>query len=266
MSLATLMYHDVVSGGRWNDSGFPGSAAAHYKLDVADFHAHLDGLLAAGTSFADPDAVARDDDAFCLLTFDDGGASGPAISEALRRRHIRACFFVTTARIGTPGFVSAEDLRTMRRDGHVIGSHSHTHPANISLLGAQALHAEWRRSVDVLEQLLGELVCTGSVPGGFTSATVIHAATAAGIRLLFTSEPTTREQRVGSCAVRGRYALLRETPAGIAVALATGTGGARLRQWAAWNIKKPLKRWAGPLYRFGRARLLHNRLSSNHDA
>jgi len=259
MSLATLMYHDVVPAGRWDESGFPGSAAAHYKLDTANFHAHLDALCVAGTLFADPDAVVRGSYEGCLLTFDDGGASASAAGEAMLQRGIRGCFFITTARIGSHGFVDAQTLRALRRDGHLIGSHSHTHPANISQLDASALRDEWQRSVDALEQVLGESVRAASVPGGFMSTAVLRSAEAAGISTLFTSEPTTQEWHSDTCAVLGRYALLRESSPAMAAALASGKGGARLKQWAAWNVKKPLKRWAGPVYRFARARLLQER-------
>ena len=273
MSLVSLMYHDVLSGGRWDDSGFPGSAAAHYKLDTANFLAHLDALVEAGLTFAEPDAVATGGYEGCFLTFDDGGASASWIGEALRARGIGGGFFITTARIGTRGFVSAHDLRAMRADGHLIGSHSHTHPANISRLDTRSLHREWRQSIDVLEQLLGEAVCAASVPGGFMSTPVLTAAEAAGIRTLFTSEPSTAVRHTGDCAVLGRYALLRESPPTFAVALAAGQGAARLGQWTRWNVKKPLKRWAGPVYRFTRARLLRSRddalrsaPSSHHDS
>ena len=183
----------------------------------------------------------------------------------MRQRGIRGCFFITTARIGTPGFVSAEDLRALHRDGHLIGSHSHTHPANISQLNAYALREEWRRSVDTLEQILGAPVSTASVPGGFMSTPVLRAAEAAGIRTLFTSEPTVREWYSGICVVLGRYALLRDSAPAVAVALASGEGAARMKQWAAWNVKKPLKRFAGPIYRLARARLLHKQVSSQRD-
>jgi len=260
MSLATLMYHDVVSAGRWDESGFAGSAAAHYKLDTANFIAHLDAMRAAGATFADPDGVAAGRYEGCLLTYDDGGASASAAGDLMRDRGIRGCFFITTGRIGTPGFVDAPMLRALRQDGHLIGSHSHTHPANISQLDTHALRDEWVRSVDALEQILGEPVGTASVPGGFMSTAVLRAAEAAGIRTLFTSEPTTRAWRGDTCAVLGRYALLRDSAPAIAVALASGEGSARLRQWAAWNVRKPLKRWAGPVYRFARTRLLHDRM------
>jgi peptidoglycan/xylan/chitin deacetylase (PgdA/CDA1 family) len=262
MSLVSLMYHDVVANGRWDDSGFLGSAADHYKLDAVNFAAHLDNLLAAGTHFADPNAVAGGLYEGCLLTYDDGGASAAAVGAAMVDRGVRGCFFITTSRIGTPGFVSAEDLRNLRREGHLVGSHSHTHPANISQLDTHALHEEWRRSVETLEHVLGERVDTASVPGGFMSTAVLRAAEAAGIRTLFTSEPTTRAWRSGSCSILGRYALVRHSTPAAAVALAGVRSGARLVQWAKWNIKKPLKRWAGPVYRLARERLLHGPRSS----
>jgi peptidoglycan/xylan/chitin deacetylase (PgdA/CDA1 family) len=261
MSLVSLMYHDVVADGRWDDSGFLGSAAAHYKLETRNFLAHLDGLRAAGTVFADPNAVVGGRYEGCLLTYDDGGASAVAAGEAMVERGMRGCFFITTARIGTPGFVTADDLRALRRAGHLIGSHSHTHPANISQLDAAALGDEWRRSVEALEQVLGEKVQVASVPGGFMSKAVLRAAEGAGIRTLFTSEPTTRAWRGGSCAVLGRYALVQADTPGVAVALAGAGCGARFRQWAKWNVKKPLKRWAGPAYRFVRERLLRERVA-----
>ncbi|WP_052697942.1 polysaccharide deacetylase family protein [Luteibacter yeojuensis] len=266
MSLVSLMYHDVVSDSRWDDSGFLGSAAAHYKLDTTNFLAHLDGLRAVGATFAEPGAVAAGRYEGCLLTYDDGGASAVAVGEAMVERGMRGCFFITTARIGTPGFVSADDLRALRRAGHLVGSHSHTHPANISRLDAAALRDEWRRSVEALEDVLGERVQVASVPGGFMSRAVLEAAEASGIRTLFTSEPTTRAWRRGGCAVLGRYALVQADAPAVAMALAGAGGGARFKQWAKWNVKKPLKRWAGPPYRFVRERLLHQRFGAPRDS
>ena len=45
MKIPSLMYHDVVEPGQADASGFPGGAAAHYKLDVAEFDTHLEALV-----------------------------------------------------------------------------------------------------------------------------------------------------------------------------------------------------------------------------
>lgn len=254
MRQASLMYHDVVADGCWDESGFPGAAAARYKLENGEFARHLDALMESGLDFGAVDARAPGSQ--CLLTFDDGGASAVHVGTALAARNMRGHFFITTSRIGTPGFVSAQDLRGLRRDGHVIGSHSHTHPAEISRLTARQLREEWQLSVEHLGDLLGEPIEVASIPGGFYSDAVAWAAESAGIRFLFTSEPITHVGAVGACRVMGRYALWRGMDARHALALARGEGGVRARQWLTWNLKKPAKRWAGPAYRFARTHLL----------
>ena len=256
MKQASLMYHDVVAQGRWDESGFPGAAAAHYKLEEGEFARHLDALMTSGLSFGVVDDTSMQSRPTCLLTFDDGGASAARVGAALTARSMRGHFFITTSRTGTRGFVSAEDLRALRRDGHVIGSHSHTHPAEISRLRSQPLLDEWRRSVECLGDVLGAPVDVASIPGGFYSDAVARAAEAAGIRFLFTSEPTARIGMLNACRVFGRYTLWRGMDAQRALALARGEGTARARQWLTWNLKKPLKRWAGPAYRFARTRRL----------
>src|SRR5690606_24151744 len=186
----------------------------------------------------------------CLITFDDGGASAVAAARLLDRHGMAGHFMVTGARVGTPGFVSGDDIRALVAGGHVIGSHSHTHPADISRLAPAALAAEWRDSVAALSELLGAAVDVASVPGGFHSRAVGQAAAQAGIRHLFTSEPTTAVGQVSGARVLGRYALQRGIAPEQVADLATGRGRARARQWLLWNAKKPAKRFAGPAYRW----------------
>jgi folate-dependent phosphoribosylglycinamide formyltransferase PurN len=242
-----LMYHDVVAPGAADGSGFPGPAAGRYKLDTDDFSRHLDALERTRLDFGAHTAH--------TLTFDDGGASATTIGRELVRRNMRGHFFITTSRIGTRAFVDVQALRELHAAGHVVGSHSHTHPAEISRLSPAALDAEWRSSVRALEAILDSPVTVASIPGGFYSPAVAASAAAAGIRTLFTSEPTVRTHRVGGCLVVGRYALWRGMAAPVAADLASGNGLARARQWLLWNIKKPLKRFAGPVYRLVRHRV-----------
>lgn len=256
MKIPALMYHDVVTPRQEDASGFPGRAAARYKLDAVEFDAHLTALAASGLRFVAVADVAAGNPRDCLLTFDDGGVSAIATAAALARRGMIGHFLVTTARIGQPGFVSAAEVQALHAGGHVVGSHSHTHPVEISRLDDAALKEEWRRSVDRLNTLLGMPVTVASIPGGFYAPRVAQAAAAAGIRYLFTSEPTVRTHQVDGCLVLGRHTLWRGMPPRQAVALASGRGAARQRQWLAWNLKKPLKRWARPLYGWVRHRWL----------
>lgn len=254
MAIASLMYHDVVAGGDWDASGFPGPSAASYKFQLEEFGRQLQMLAATGLRFPrvyDLDADAGD---ACLITFDDGGVGAVAAARLLDRHGMAGHFMVTGARVGTAGFVAAADIRALAAAGHVIGSHSHTHPADISRLDPAALAAEWRDSVAALAQITGDAVDVASVPGGFHSRAVGQAAAAAGIAHLFTSEPTTAVGRIGSSRILGRYALQRGITPDQVAALATGQGRARARQWLLWNAKKPAKRYAGPAYRWLRRR------------
>jgi peptidoglycan/xylan/chitin deacetylase (PgdA/CDA1 family) len=256
MKRPALMYHDVVEPGQADASGFPGGAAAHYKLDTDTFAMHLGALGHSGLRFGAVTDATLHAQYGGLLTFDDGGVSAVTIADMLEARGMRGHFLITTGRIGEPGFVSADQLRALHAAGHVVGSHSHTHPAEISRLDAAALAEEWNRSVAGLTEILGAPVTVASVPGGFHSRAVAQAAAAAGIRHLFTSEPTLRTHVVDGCVVLGRYTLWRGMPAQRAVALALGREFARPRQWLTWNLKKPLKRWARPAYRLLRRRWL----------
>ncbi|GGK09123.1 polysaccharide deacetylase family protein [Luteimonas terricola] len=250
MNIASLMYHDVVTAGEDDESGFPGPSAASYKLLWPQYEAHVGRLAASGLRFPRVDAADAFAPGHCLLTFDDGGASSLAAARVLDAHGMTGHFLITGVRIGTPGFVSEADLRALAATGHVIGSHSHTHPVDISRLSAAAMAAEWRDSVHRLADVLGAPIEVASIPGGFYTREVAASAFASGIRYLFTSEPITAVARQGQGLLIGRYALQRGMGPEAAAAFAQGTGTARQRQWLLWTLKKPAKRWARPAYQW----------------
>ena len=126
------------------------------------------------------------------LTFDDGGASATEIALGLERHGWRGHFFATTSRIGSPGFLEKEELVELARRGHVIGSHSHTHPTYMGRLDQRSIDREWTASRALLAEILGEAPEIASVPGGFVTPVVIDSAYRAGYRILLTSEPRSR--------------------------------------------------------------------------
>ena len=198
VNAAALMYHDVTPAGREDASGFPGGDAARYKLTPAQFDDHLAAIRLKVNRPVDViEAVDLEHGpAPLLLTFDDGGASAMAIADRLERAGWRGHFFMTTAYVGRPGFLDAARLRELRRRGHCVGSHSHSHPLRMARLPIVRLRDEWMRSVATLADALGEPIHAASVPGGHHSSAVARAAADAGIRFLFTSEPTVRIRRV----------------------------------------------------------------------
>ena len=246
-----LLYHDVVEGDD-DQSGFPGGGAARYKLPRAEFTAHLDAIAAVAgftTLRAPREAGPPGDDVSSLITFDDGGVSAATvIAGELERRGWRGYFFITVDFIGRAGFVDREQIIDLARRGHVIGSHSCSHPTRMSACPRPQLLDEWRRSREVLSEILGEPVTCASVPGGYYSRAVAETAAEAGLTHLFNSEPTTRTAEVGGCHVHGRYTIYRGMTASMAASLAAGSPPALLRQAAAWKLKKALKAVGGRAY------------------
>jgi peptidoglycan/xylan/chitin deacetylase (PgdA/CDA1 family) len=237
------MYHDVVAAGAEDASGFPGRDAALYKVTPEQFEAHMRAIRAAvNAAPASPAAPTP------VITFDDGGVSAVAAADALERHGMRGHFFITTNYIGTPGFLDQAGIRELHRRGHVVGSHSCSHPLRMGHCTREQLLQEWTLSRSVISSILGEPVNAASVPGGDYSPRVAEAAARAGFTELFTSEPTAATREAFGIELRGRYTIQRWTTAATAAALARGALTACARQAAVWNVKKMGKRLAGPAY------------------
>jgi peptidoglycan/xylan/chitin deacetylase (PgdA/CDA1 family) len=245
-----LLYHDVVPPDDSNASGFPGPSAASYKLSSSEFARHLAAVSAVAARRGTVWELASADSGTppVFLTFDDGGASASGVADLLEGAGWRGHFFITTDYLGEPGFVTPAQVRDLAARGHVIGTHSCSHPVRMATCPPERLLGEWVRSTGVLGDILGETVRVGSVPFGASSPRVVGAAAAAGMTALFTSEPTTRCHSVDGCTVIGRFALRRDTPAAVAAALASGDLGVRLRQFWSWNLKKLAKAVGGDAY------------------
>lgn len=245
MRIPTILYHDVVDG-EWDASGYPGAGAARYKLRQADFEKHLDAIALGGRASAvTVDAMLADPaPGRFLITFDDGGASSLHIADRLEARGWRGHFFITTGKIGAATFLTRADIRELHGRGHVIGTHTRSHPHWMSDLPREQLLEEWSASAAELADIVSATATTGSVPGGATSREVTLAARDAGLRVLFNSQPTTLTSDVDGCVVLGRFAVRNGTSAQRAAALVHGLGAARLLQSTEWAAKGLAKRYA----------------------
>ncbi len=251
MRITSILYHDVVPPGAADSSGFPGPAAARYKLEVSQFERHLTALqeVTVGVPGSVLQLLSANHSAPSLvLTFDDGGNSALKAAEMLDCIGWRGHFFITTNHIGEKTFLNTDQLRELRERGHVVGSHSCSHPERMAACSWQQMLREWSESVRVLSDLLGETVITASVPGGSYCRKVAQAAAASGIKVLFTSEPMTRTRRVDGCLILGRYTIYRGMPPSVAAGFATGHWRPRLQQMLYWNLKKAVKRVGGDTY------------------
>jgi peptidoglycan/xylan/chitin deacetylase (PgdA/CDA1 family) len=249
MRAIALMFHDVVPRGCSKLSGFQGADADVYKLDCAEFRQHLSAIQhslqcqpTTGPEFSHRSSAPCD----VLLTFDDGGVSAVShVADMLDEFGWKAHFLVTAGRIGTRGFLDRSQIRELHRRGHVIGSHSFTHPLRMAYCTAEELDKEWQRSVLSLSDILGEPIRVASVPGGYYSRQVAIAAATAGIRLLFTSEPVTSSQTVGGCLVLGRFTIKRGDDPRRSAAIVREDWQRKVREYLFWEVKKLAKALLG---------------------
>ncbi len=246
LKTACLGYHEVTDN--VFESGFQRPLAMRYKHTTAAFRDHLDTIAANGRR---PELVTNIDfsrpSTHLLLTFDDGGKSALYVNEELCKRGWRAHFLITTELIGQRTFLDKQGIRLLRQCGHIVGSHSHTHPDIFSDQTLQSMIWQWRTSCDILSQLLGEPCTVASVPGGDISHMVLSSALASDIRYLFTSEPWLNPRRVGDCWVLGRAAVKANTSTARVRAYSS------LRSWRRALIERRAsvvaRRLLGPLYR-----------------
>jgi peptidoglycan/xylan/chitin deacetylase (PgdA/CDA1 family) len=258
MRAITLLFHDIFAGDP-GESGFVSAAANRYKLSVVDFDAQLDGLAAARTEppilasallhgvYDDREISARMTP--FVITVDDGGESYyTALAERLERRGWRGHCFVTTDFIGERGFLSRSQIRELAERGHVIGSHTASHPARFNTLPFHRIATEWARSRAALEDIIGQQMDVASVPGGSYSPVVARAASEAGIKVVFTSEPITRVETSNGCMLAGRFTLRRGDANDLSRRLVSDAPGARTRAWASWNAKGLIRPLLGRSY------------------
>jgi peptidoglycan/xylan/chitin deacetylase (PgdA/CDA1 family) len=244
--IACLMYHEVTDDP--TASGFQRPGAFAYKHPIATFAAHLARIAGAP---AVPGLVVDVDfdqpGRHLLLTFDDGGRSALTAAELLARQGWRGHFFIVTSLTGSRTFLDAASIRALRSAGHLVGSHSHTHPNIFRAQTPTRMIEEWRTSCDMVAQILGEPCVTASVPGGDISRLVLESASAAGVRYLFTSEPWLLPRRCGDCWILGRYSVKANTSAARVAELV------RFQGWTRALVRRRLKVFATsalpPLYR-----------------
>ena len=226
LEIAGLGYHDVTDDAF--GSGFQRAGALPFKLTVPRFARDLDAIAAAPSA---PQLITEIDlsspGRHLLLSFDDGGKSALHIGDALSARGWRGHFFIVTNLVGARTFLTAADIRHLRSCGHLLGSHSHTHPDIFNALPPRRMLEEWHVSTDTLSQLLGERCATAAVPGGDISPQVLESAAAAGLRALFTSEPWLVPRRVHGCWILGRYIVKANTATARIAALAAFRGWRR---------------------------------------
>lgn len=198
MKSVVLMYHDIYRKSP-QESGFQNATAIKYKVSAESFEKQVSAI---DTYLRDHKLPADT----VTFTFDDGGKS--FLTEAapiLEKYGFSGIFFISTAYIGSDKFLNVDDIKELVRRGHVVGSHSHTHPERISAIGRENIQNEWKTSQFILTEILGKPSYIASIPNGYSSNAVLQAMNKASYTEIYTSAPTTRTSKFMNAQVIGRY-------------------------------------------------------------
>lgn len=196
MSEIVLMFHDVYHE-RKDESGFQNPNALVYKISSQSFEEIVKLIV---------DRYKTDE---IFLSFDDGGDSFiKVIVPILDKYKIKGHFFIATDFIGTKGFVSEEQLKTIRSHGHIVGSHTASHCQDLSVLSNDDIRREWESSIKLLESILCETITEVSIPNGnYDKRTLEVLSTIPSIKRVFTSFPQSDIQKFKSLFVIGRFGI-----------------------------------------------------------
>lgn len=122
-----------------------------------------------------------------VLTFDDGYDDFHDVAlPVLADRGLPATLFVPVALLGTPGYMTAAQLRECAGAGVDVGGHSRHH-VDLRSCDAAGLQREVRGCREDLEDLLGTEVASFAYPAGFYDARVRTAVRDAGYRVAVTT-------------------------------------------------------------------------------
>ncbi len=229
--MINLMYHDI-SFGLDMSSGFQTEVSMAYKVDAIEFEKHVKQCVGKNVVFS----------------FDDGGVSFyTEAAPILERYGFKGVFFISTAFIGKPGFLTEEQIRDLDARGHIIGSHTHNHLRNLSLFDRETIENEWNKSVDVLSKILNKRVRYASLPNGDGSTVVYDAIRKTGITEIYTSVPTTKIVKKDGVNIFGRYTILNSFSS-TKVRSIVFSKGTRNRMYIKWYVISIIKKVLGKQY------------------
>jgi peptidoglycan/xylan/chitin deacetylase (PgdA/CDA1 family) len=170
-----LNYHAV--GAKDRSSGF--------DLTAAEFARQLDWLVSAGYHTVSLDDVVqrRNLDRVVALTFDDGSDDAlRVVLPELRKRGMKATFFVITSLVGTPGYLTWDGVRALEKAGMTIGSHT-AHHERLPDLPDDRAREELAVSRRELERQLGHPVDLLAYPYNSLRRKTVALASEAGYRI-----------------------------------------------------------------------------------
>jgi peptidoglycan/xylan/chitin deacetylase (PgdA/CDA1 family) len=203
-----LMYHELELAGRKLCQSEPGYV--RYILPLETFRRQMEWIQQSGfLGLSVGEALRFPLKPSVCITFDDGCETDLiAAAPVLREFGFHATFYLTAGFLGTPGYLSDEQVRELDAQGFEIGCHSMTH-AYLSDLAEVELQREIAGAKVRIEQIVGHAVEHFSCPGGRYDQRTLAMARHARFKTVANSEFHANDSSTGNYEL-GRVAMLRD--------------------------------------------------------
>jgi peptidoglycan/xylan/chitin deacetylase (PgdA/CDA1 family) len=235
-----LMYHELELAGRKLCQADPGYV--RYILPIDTFRSQMQFLSRSGLRGVNvSEAIRYPSEPSVCITFDDGCETDLiAAAPVLREFGFHATFYVTAGFLGTPGYLSPEQLRNLDSREFEIGCHSMTH-AYLSDITEPELKREVADAKTHIEQILGHAIEHFSCPGGRYNQRTLTVARSAGFKTVANSDFHTNSSTTSEFEL-GRIAMLRNLTINEFDAICHGRGlwKKRLQHRARLGIQRTL--------------------------
>jgi peptidoglycan/xylan/chitin deacetylase (PgdA/CDA1 family) len=148
------------------------------------------------------------------ITVDDAGKGNHEFMLPIFEKYnFKATLFVPSQFISRGGntskYMTASQIKEFSELGHSIGSHSHSHPTNISLMSDSEKKYEWEKSKQILEDITLKEIVSCSIPGGFYSNEQWQILANLGYQKIFNSVPTYNVYIENDIELLGRFSIER---------------------------------------------------------
>jgi peptidoglycan/xylan/chitin deacetylase (PgdA/CDA1 family) len=206
-AVPVLMYHSIAE-----EAGqLPVGQSLAYSVRTSEFKSQLQMLETKGrsvSSLPQLSSAAAMESKSVVLTFDDGCETDYSTAlPCLQEFGYTATFFLSTANIGTNGYMTWAQAREMHKAGMHVGSHSHEH-VPLTPLSDVELREQLHKSKATIEEHIGAPVTSMSAPFGFLNRRAICIARELGFESICGSAP--KMARPGT-AIVPRMAIMQST-------------------------------------------------------
>jgi len=113
-------------------------------------------------------------------SWDDGGFLDLRIASMLKKYNLPGVFYIIVDKVGTQGYMTWDEVKSLDRAGFKIGAHTMSHPSDLKALHDEQLHYEIQNSKDMIEAVLGHQIYSFCYPRGRFDDRVIDFVAKAG--------------------------------------------------------------------------------------